>query len=90
MGAWACGEKGLEDLNVYSISRKERLRSVRTLMCNGGWGACEGQALALRAAPQAPVGPDRPIRTRPLSLQSTCSGPVCDQAITNYRETVRR
>ena len=30
--------KGLEDLNVYSI-----------LLCNGGWGACEGQALALQA-----------------------------------------
>ena len=23
-------------------------RSVRSLMCSGGWGACEGQALALR------------------------------------------
>ena len=40
--------KGLEDLNVYSISRNERLRSDRTLMRRGGWGACEGQALALR------------------------------------------
>ena len=30
------------------ISRHKRRRSSRTLMCNGGWGACEGQALALR------------------------------------------
>ena len=30
--------KGLEDLNVYSISRNERLRSDRTLICTAAAG----------------------------------------------------
>ena len=30
------------------ISNNKVLRSARTLICSGGWGACEGQALALR------------------------------------------
>ena len=31
------------------ISGNKITRSARTLICSGGWGACEGQALALRA-----------------------------------------
>ena len=40
--------KGLEDLNVYSISRNKMTRSERTLICSSGRDACEGQALALQ------------------------------------------
>ena len=58
-----------EDLNVYSISRNKRTRSDRTLMRRGGWGACKGQALALRlrrradraAVVRGPVPRDRSL-----------------------------
>ena len=64
--------KGLEDLNVYRDSRNYVAKVLTDLnVCSGGWGACEGQALALRAAPQAPVGLDRLIRT-----PSPCSSRV--------------
>ena len=50
MGAWACGEKVWKTFMSIEISRNERLRSERTLMCPAAAGVpCEGQALALRA-----------------------------------------
>ena len=48
MGAWECGEKVWKTLMSIEISNNKVLRSVRTLICSGGCGACEGQALALR------------------------------------------
>ena len=41
------------------------------------FGALRGTGPRATAGPQAPVGPDRLIRT--------CLSVVCDQAITNYR-----
>ena len=35
-------------LRSIAISRNTMTRSARTLICSGGWGACEGQALALQ------------------------------------------
>ena len=42
MGAWACGEKVWKTLMSIDISRNKRLRSERTLICNGCCGALRG------------------------------------------------
>ena len=46
--------KGLEDLNVYRIQQEREAKVREDLnVSRGGWGACEGQALALRAPRRA-------------------------------------
>ena len=67
--------KGLEDLNVYSISRNKMTRSERTLMCPAAGVHCEGQALALRLrrrAARATVVRGPVPRDRSLILAILC------------------
>ena len=73
MGGLGMRRKGLEDLNVYRNRQKQGEKVREDLNVPRGWGACEGQALALRLrrrAAQAPVrrGPSRRDRFLILSI----------------------